>query len=94
MLCIDGEMQQFKGTVTIISADNPASACLGGFKQSATAFRYCRHCMGTQDDIQTKVGLYLFIVLMYNTLETVCRRPVYPSLRLFPFRALQHVRKR
>lgn len=45
----------FQGTVTVVSGDNPASAVLGGFKQSPTAFRYCRHCLGTEDDIQTKV---------------------------------------
>ena len=43
------------GTVTIVSGDNPASAALGGFKQSASAFRYCRHCLGTEIDIQSKV---------------------------------------
>ena len=76
-------MQNFKGTVTIISADNPASACLGGFKQSATAFRYCRHCMGTHDEIQSKVGLSDYIV-MHIILKLVCRRPIHSSLRLLP----------
>ena len=36
-----------------LCADNPASASLGGFKPSVSAFRFCRHCMGTEDDIQT-----------------------------------------
>jgi hypothetical protein len=40
--------------VTIVSGDNPASASLGGFKQSASAFRYCRHCFGTENDVQSK----------------------------------------
>ena len=48
-----------------MSADNPASAALGGFKESASAFRFCRHCLGTDTDIQTKVntsGYYTFHV--------------------------------
>ena len=48
--------------MSIVSADNPASSSLGGFKESASAFRYCRHCTGTEDDIQTKVN---GIVLIY-----------------------------
>lgn len=52
---INGVQHHFHGTVTIISADNPASALLGGFKQSASAFRYCRQCLGMEEDIQSKV---------------------------------------
>ena len=37
------------GTVIIVSADNPASTSLGGFKESAAAFQFCRHCTGTED---------------------------------------------
>ena len=46
---INGEVCHFRGTVTIVSADNPASTSLGGFKESAAAFRFCRHCTGTED---------------------------------------------
>ena len=53
---IDGRTCHFRGTVSIVSADNPASAALGGFKESASAFRFCRHCLGTDTDIQTKVN--------------------------------------
>ena len=45
----------FKGTVSIVSADNPASQAIGGFKESSMAFRNCRLCLGTSEDIQTKV---------------------------------------
>ena len=33
------------GTVAIVSADNPASNCLGGFKESSVAYHPCRQCM-------------------------------------------------
>ena len=52
-IIIDGETCHFRGTVTVVCADNPASASLGGFNQSGSAFRFCLHCMGTEDDIQT-----------------------------------------
>ena len=54
-LAVNGETHYFHGAVTIVSADNPASTSLGGFKESASAFRLCRHCMGTAEDVQTKV---------------------------------------
>lgn len=56
-LNINGEMCNFQGTITVVSADNPASAYMGGFKQSATAFRFCRHCMGTKEEIESQVCL-------------------------------------
>jgi len=56
-LKINGEMCNFQGTITVVSADNPASAYLGGFKQSASAFRFCRHCMGIKEETEQKVCL-------------------------------------
>ena len=55
---VDGQQRHFHGIVTVVCADNPASACLGGFKESASAFRYCRHCTGTGQDIQSKVTVH------------------------------------
>jgi hypothetical protein len=54
---VNGVVRNFKGTVTVVSADNPASSALGGFKQSPSAFRFCRHCTGTEGDIQSKALL-------------------------------------
>lgn len=54
---VNGEVRYFRGSVSIVSADNPASAALGGFKQSASAFRFCRHCMGTGEDINSHVRM-------------------------------------
>ena len=38
------------GTVAVVSADNPAGNSLGGFKESASAFRNCRQCLGIIDE--------------------------------------------
>lgn len=39
----------------MISADNLGSLLLGGFKESCSALRMCRHCMATKEDTQIKV---------------------------------------
>lgn len=71
---VNGRVRHFRGTVSIVSADNPASAALGGFKQSASAFRLCRHCMGTEQDIQAQVGSgYVFIG---HTVEPLIKDPL------------------
>lgn len=45
------------GTVVAISADNPASNALGGFKESASAVRHCRQCLGTASETAQEVSL-------------------------------------
>ena len=69
---VNGEMVNFRGTVTVVSADNPASALLGGYKQSASAFRFCRHCLGTEQDIQSKVFLKAIFCIVIIIHITVC----------------------
>ena len=39
----------------MISADNLGSLLVGGFKESCSALRMCRHCMATKEDTQIKV---------------------------------------
>ncbi len=63
---VNGEVRHFRGSVSIVSADNPASAALGGFKQSASAFRFCRHCMGTEQDIQSQVCTSWLVASVYT----------------------------
>lgn len=48
-LNINGEDVNYKGTLLLLSADNPAAAFLGGFKQSVSAYRLCRTCFTTRD---------------------------------------------
>ena len=53
-----------RGAITIVSADNPASTLMGGFKQSASAFCCCRHCMASHEHIQSKVYMRITIFLV------------------------------
>ena len=48
----DGKCTTIFGT---ISADNPASCSLGGFKESTSAYRMCRQGMATHTDATEKV---------------------------------------
>ena len=44
------------GTIALVSADNPASAALGGFKESSSTYRCCRQCLGALDEIKKEVN--------------------------------------
>ena len=52
---IHGVAHNFRGTLTLVSADNPASHLLGGYKSLTSALRKCRFCMAT--DISSSVSL-------------------------------------
>lgn len=56
---VDGIQHKFKGTVMLVPGDNLASQCLGGYKSLASALRKCRHCMAVNEDMQTKVSMYI-----------------------------------
>lgn len=46
---------EFYGTIITVCGDNPGSSAVAGFKESSSAFRLCRQCLGTKDEIQYKV---------------------------------------
>ena len=52
---VKGVPKIYYGTVAIVSADNPASNSLGGFKESTAAYRYCRQCMATSTETKNTV---------------------------------------
>jgi len=52
---LNGERHSLRGTIAFISGDNLGSQLIGGFKEGAGARLKCRHCMGSANDIQTKV---------------------------------------
>ena len=58
---IDGEVTYLRGTLTIVSADNPAANLIGGYKSLTSAFRKCRTCMAISTNMQTEVQVYTCI---------------------------------
>lgn len=63
---VDGREKTFYGSLSVISADNLGSLALGGFKESCSAYRCCRHCMATQEESKTKVGDTVIRDIMHN----------------------------
>ena len=60
-LVVDGTEKRFRGSISVVSADNLASQELGGFKALNAALRKCRHCMTTDAEMQLKVQLCIAI---------------------------------
>ncbi|XP_053595515.1 uncharacterized protein LOC128667833 [Microplitis demolitor] len=52
---INGVPKNYKGSLLFFSGDTPASALMGGFKESVSAHRPCRTCMFTKDEIKQHV---------------------------------------
>lgn len=64
---LDGGVERvLYGTVCVVSADNLGSLALGGFKESCTATRCCRHCMTNQSDAKSKVCLTIILKQIVN----------------------------
>ena len=65
---LNGEAIIMFGTIAAISVDNLGSLALGGFKESCSVYRICRHCMGTREESKSNVSL----VLKLSSLATYC----------------------
>ena len=52
---INGQIRKFRGTIAYISGDNLGSQQIGGFKEGSQAYRKCRECMATADELQSHV---------------------------------------
>ena len=46
----------FRSTLTVVSADNLASQLIGGYKVLNSAFRKCRYCMATDEQIKARLA--------------------------------------
>lgn len=63
---LNGVNYLFRGTISLVAGDNLASQYLGGYKGLSSALRKCRHCMAVDDDIQSKVFFFKFLVSYYT----------------------------
>ena len=52
---MNGKKETCYGTIAVVSADNLGSLLLGGFKESCSAIRMCRHCMATKEESSSQV---------------------------------------
>ena len=58
---VDGLDSAWHGSIGPLSSDNLGAHCIGGYIESFNSLRICRVCMGTGDDIQTKVSMGLLL---------------------------------
>lgn len=52
-IVVNYQTENFKGSVLFSAGDTPASALLGGYKESVSAFRPCRTCL--TDNVEWKI---------------------------------------
>jgi len=52
---IEEQAVNLRGTLVVVSADNPAANLMAGYKSLTSAFRKCRVCMAVEETMQTKV---------------------------------------
>ena len=53
---VHGMKTRIFGAVATVCADNPGSSSLGGFKESGSAYRLCRQCLITCNEVQPVVS--------------------------------------
>ena len=58
---LEGQDRLFRGSIGPFSDDNLGAHAIGGFVESFTSLRVC---MGTSNDIQTKVTISCFSLLL------------------------------
>lgn len=59
----------YYGTLGVVSADNLGSLALGGFKESCSANRMCRHCLATKEAARTQVLISKSVPVMIVTVQ-------------------------
>ena len=57
---VNGQRHMYYGTMTVFSADNLASNAVGGFKESSSAYRPCRQCLCTKNDLKSQVYIHYY----------------------------------
>ena len=60
---VSGVPHPLRGTMALVSADNPAANALGGFKEGTSAYRNCRQCMGTSCENSEQVYIYKYNIV-------------------------------
>lgn len=55
VFAVGGREFRFRGSISIVCADNLASWNLGGYKALASALRKCRFCMAVAVDMKSRV---------------------------------------
>ncbi len=57
-LVIGASNYVFRGTLSLVPADNLASQFLGGYKALNAALRKCRHCLAVKETMESEVVFF------------------------------------
>ena len=68
---LHGNVCNFRGTISLVSADNLAAWDLGGYKALASALRKCQFCMAVSADMMSKVVMHCIHVIHVCALMSV-----------------------
>uniref|UniRef100_A0A1X7VTQ9 Uncharacterized protein n=1 Tax=Amphimedon queenslandica TaxID=400682 RepID=A0A1X7VTQ9_AMPQE len=80
---VDGHEHIFNGTLVVVLGDNLASQYLGGYKALNAAFRKCRHCLATAEDMAVNIHKNYFCRIKLLGHKIVCYIPTeFDSNRL------------
>jgi len=82
---VNGRCLKLFGTLATVSADNLGSLALGGFKESCSATKMCRHCMATKEESQTKVSYVPTCKIYHFLLSFLSRNFNYEKRHLTKF---------
>ena len=81
----NGCIFNFRGTVSIVSADNLASWSIGGYKTLSSATRKCRFCMATAEKIQSKVCVVNYVYTIHRHMHIQLCKFDYKCMSLYFF---------
>lgn len=71
------EKRRFRGSLVAFCGDNLASQDVGGFIRLASAYRRCRNCMATNEQLQHQVNIHCFKLQSPCTVFQLHRRTTY-----------------
>ncbi|XP_018369457.1 PREDICTED: uncharacterized protein LOC108765282, partial [Trachymyrmex cornetzi] len=77
---VKGVEKVYKGSLLFVAGDTPASAFMGGFKESVSAYRPCRTCMTTQNEWRNSFSSENFILREKESHQEYVRVVTEPHL--------------
>lgn len=82
-----GELKTYKGSLLFCAGDTPASAVLGGFKESTAAYRLRRSCTATNESWKSRFLDQYFVQRINRThqdnINTIYDESLIPAAKAF-----------
>lgn len=79
-ITVNNVVKNYESLLLFVTSDTPASALMGGFKESVSASRSCRTCLTTKTQLQTNFSESNFILRDANSHREHLQVILEPSL--------------